>query len=50
MAIIKIGELLKLRGLDINKRIKLVRHKDARQKQFINGVEVEGNQIGRAHV
>lgn len=43
MAIIKIGELLKLRGLDINKRIKLVRHKDARQKQFINGVEVEGN-------
>ena len=30
MAIIKIGELLKLRGLDINKRIKLVRHKDAR--------------------
>ncbi len=43
MAIIKIGELLKLRGLDLNKRIKLVRHKDARQKQFINGVEVEGN-------
>lgn len=39
----KIGELLKLRGLDINKRIKLVRHKDACQKQFINGVEVEGN-------
>lgn len=43
MAIIKIGELLKLKGLDTNKRIKLVRHKDARQKQFINGVEVEGN-------
>lgn len=43
MAIIKIGELLKLRGLDTNKRIKLVRHKDARQKQSINGREVEGN-------
>lgn len=43
MAIIKIGELLKLRGLDTNKRIKLVRHKDARQKQLINGKEVEGN-------
>lgn len=43
MAIIKIGELLKLRGLDTNKRIKLVRHKDARQKQLINGIEVEGN-------
>ena len=43
MAIIKIGELLKLRGLDTNKRIKLVRHNDARQKQSINGREVEGN-------
>ncbi len=43
MGIIKIGELLKLRGLDTNKRIKLVRHKDARQKQLVNGVEIEGN-------
>lgn len=41
--IVTIGELLKLRGLDTTKNIKLVRHKDARQKKVVNGEEIEGS-------
>lgn len=41
--ILTIGELLKLRGLDTTKKIKLVRHKDARQTKMVNGEEIEGS-------
>lgn len=41
--IISIRELLSLRGLDVNKRIKLVRHKDARKEVVIRGKLEQGN-------
>lgn len=41
--ILTIEELLKLRGLDTTKKIKLVRHKDARQKKTVNGEDIEGS-------
>ncbi len=41
--IISIRELLSLRGLDVNKRIKVVRHKDARKEVIINGKLEQGN-------
>jgi len=43
MGIIKIGQLLKINNLDISKRINLVRHKDTREKQLVNGNEIVGN-------
>lgn len=43
MAIITISKLLKEAGLDITKRIKLVRHKDSRSSQLVNGVEKKGS-------
>jgi len=41
--ILTIGELLKLRGLDTTKKIKLVRHKDARPTKTVNGEEIKGS-------
>lgn len=43
MALITISKLLKEAGLDITKKIKLVRHKDGRKQQKIEGEIVEGN-------
>lgn len=41
--IISIRELLSLRGLDVNKRIKVVRHKDSRKEAVIRGKLEQGN-------
>jgi hypothetical protein len=41
--IISIRELLSLRGLDVSKRIKVVRHKDSRKEVVINGKLEQGN-------
>lgn len=41
--IISIRELLGLRGLDVNKRIKVVRHKDARKEVVIRGKFEQGD-------
>ena len=41
--ILSIRELLSLRGLDVSKRIKVVRHKDARKEVVINGKLEQGN-------
>jgi len=41
--IISIRELLSLRGLDVNKRIKVVRHKDSRKEVVIRGKLEQGN-------
>lgn len=43
MAIITNSKLLKEAGLDIIKKIKLVRHIDCRSSQFIDGVEKKGS-------
>ncbi len=43
MAIITIKDLLRLKGLDINSKIKLVRHKDTRHEKYINGNLIQGN-------
>ena len=43
MAILTISKLLKEAGLDTTKRIKLVRHKDGRKTQLVNGCERKGN-------
>jgi hypothetical protein len=39
MAIITISKLLREAGLDISKKIKLVRHKDCRSSQIVDGIE-----------
>ncbi len=41
--IISIRELLSLRGLDVSKRIKVVRHKDSRKEVVIRGKLEKGN-------
>lgn len=41
--ILSIRELLSLRGLDVNKRIKVVRHKDSRKEVIIRGKLEQGN-------
>ena len=43
MAILTISKFLKEAGLDISKRIKLVRHKDSRSELMIDGKVVKGN-------
>ncbi|MEE1143431.1 MAG: GIY-YIG nuclease family protein [Bacteroidales bacterium] len=43
MAILTISKLLKEAGLDLSKKIKLVRHKDGRNTQIVNGVQKNGN-------
>ena len=43
MAILTISKLLNEAGLDISKRIKLVRHKDSRKEQLIEGKPFLGN-------
>ena len=43
MAILTISKLLSEAGLDITKKIKLVRHKDSRKEQLIEGEPVVGN-------
>lgn len=43
MAILTISKLLSEAGLDITKKIKLVRHKDNRKEQLIEGESVVGN-------
>ena len=43
MAILTISKLLSEAGLDITKKIKLVRHKDSRKEQLIEGIPVVGN-------
>ena len=43
MAILTISKLLSEAGLDITKKIKLLRHKDSRKDQMIDGKPVEGN-------
>jgi hypothetical protein len=43
MKILTIGKLLRETGLDLNKNIKLVRHKDHNQTHIIEGKTVEGN-------
>lgn len=43
MAIFTISKLLSEAGLDITKKIKLLRHKDSRKDQMIEGKPVEGN-------
>lgn len=41
--IISIRELLSLRGLDVTKKIKVVRHKDSRKEVVIRGKLEQGN-------
>jgi tRNA(Leu) C34 or U34 (ribose-2'-O)-methylase TrmL len=43
MAIITISKLLREAGLDISKKIKLVRHKDCRSSQIVDGIEKKGS-------
>ena len=43
MAILTISKLLSEAGLDVTKKIKLVRHKDSRKEQLIEGEPVVGN-------
>jgi len=43
MKILTLRNILRLSGLDLSAKIKMVRHKDSREAIMINGKEVEGN-------